>query len=70
VKMKYRDYEIDLEQVEPEKWKAHIRRIDGRPISTTPYGPDSVPVISTLQFYDKDSALKEAKKMIENGHMH
>jgi len=67
--MKHGDYEIDPEQVEPGKWKAHIRRIDGRPISTAPYGPDAFPVIRTMQCYDKETALKEAKTMIERGHM-
>jgi hypothetical protein len=67
--MKYGGYDIDIEQVEPGKWRAHIRRTDGNPISTAPFGPDAVPVLSTMAFYDKEAALSEAKSMIEKGHM-
>jgi hypothetical protein len=48
---------------------AHIRRTDGKPISTAPYRPEAVPVLSTMQFYDKEAALSEAKAMINRGAM-
>ncbi len=67
--MQLLDYEIDVEQVEPGKWKAHIRRIDGRAITTAPYGPDASPVLTTMAFYTREDALAEAKVMIQNGHM-
>jgi hypothetical protein len=46
--MVYGDYRIDLEEVGSGKWKAHIRRTDGKPISTAPYGSDSLPTLSTM----------------------
>jgi hypothetical protein len=35
----YGDYIIDTDQETAGRWKSHIRRRDGRPISTAPYGP-------------------------------
>jgi hypothetical protein len=32
-------YKIDVEEGPIGQWKAHIRRLDGKPISTAPYGP-------------------------------
>jgi hypothetical protein len=68
-KMIYREYEITLEQVQSETWRADIRRSDGRPISTAPYGSDDISVLSTKAFYSKEDALQAAKDLIDKGHM-
>jgi hypothetical protein len=67
--MVYGAYEIKVEQVQPGSWKAHIRRLDGQPISTAPYGPDEIPILSTNAFYSAEDALQAAKDLIDRGHM-
>jgi hypothetical protein len=65
----YKAYEIDVVEETAGQWKAHIRRTDGKPISTAPYGSASIPVLSTKLFYSADAAIKEAKMMIDHGAM-
>lgn len=65
----YGAYFIEIDEEKAGQWKAHIRRRDGRPISTAPYGPDAIPVLSTMAFSDRDGAIAEAKAMIDRGHM-
>jgi hypothetical protein len=62
--MRYRAYQIDLEEEEAGQWVARIRRIDGKPISTAPYGPKELPVLITMRFSDQQYALNEAKSLI------
>lgn len=64
----YKGYEIELREESPGQWKAHIRRADGKLISTAPFGP-TVPVISTMDFHSSDDALREAKIAIDAGGM-
>ena len=65
----YKSYEIDLRQESPGQWKAHIRRTDGKPINTDPYGAANIPVLSTMLFHSAEAAIAEAKAMIDRGHM-
>lgn len=69
IAMIYGVYEVDIEQVQPGSWKAHIRRSDGKPISTAPFGSDNIAVLSTKTFYSKEDALQSAKDLIDRGHM-
>jgi hypothetical protein len=66
--MKYGEYDIQINEDGPGRFKAVLRRLDGASISTEPYGP-IVPVLTTLAFLDRDAAIKEAKCMIDGGGM-
>jgi len=66
--MNYKSYSIETVEDPPGEWKAHIRRLDGQPISTEPYGP-KVPVLVTHAFFSAEAALKEAKTAIDGGGM-
>jgi hypothetical protein len=64
----YKSYSIEVIEDPPGQWKAHIRRQDGKPISTEPYGP-TVPVLVTMAFFSANAAADEAKRAIDGGGM-
>lgn len=65
----YGAYIIEIEEEKKGQWKAHIRRRDGKPISTAPYGSDHISVLSTKTHFSEEKAVDEAKAMIDRGHM-
>jgi hypothetical protein len=66
--MKYRDFLIETYDTHHTGWRAKITRLDGRPIKTFPLGQE-FPFIETMIFADADDALKEAKKLVDDGGM-
>jgi hypothetical protein len=66
--MNYKSYLIEIVEVPPGQWRAHIRRQDNQPISTEPYGP-KMAVLVTNAFFSAGAALDEAKRAIDGGGM-
>lgn len=65
--MLYKDFDIEVIEDEPGKFKAVIRRPDGRLVrSAVPLGP-SVPVITTHVYFSRDNAIAQAKQSIDAG---
>jgi hypothetical protein len=70
----YKDFDIEVIEDEPGKFKAAIRRPDGRSVrsavpsvrSAVPLGPE-VPVITTHLYFSAEDAMTQAKKSIDAG---
>jgi hypothetical protein len=63
----YKDFDIEVVEDEPGKFKAAIRRPDGLPVrSAVPLGPE-VPVITTHLYFSREDALAQAKRSIDAG---
>jgi hypothetical protein len=62
----YKRYSIEAVEDRPGQWKAHIRRLDGEPISPQPNGLPG-PVVVTHAFPSAEAAIKEAKTAIDHG---
>jgi hypothetical protein len=67
--MQYGDYIITTHQEKPGQWKAHVRRADGKEITTEPYGPSCLQYLSTKTYFSEKGATEEAKAMIDGGGM-
>lgn len=48
------------------QWKAHIRRLDGKPIAPQPNGLPG-PLVVTQAFSSPEAAMQEAKDTIDHG---
>ena len=65
--MLYKDFDIEVIEDEPGKFKAAIRRPDSRLVrSAVPLGPE-VPVITTHLYFSREDALAQAKRSIDAG---
>ncbi len=64
----FREYEIELVEDEQDQanWKAHIRRHDGKLISTQPGGKPGSMIVSN-SYPSSETAFKEAKRVIAAG---
>jgi hypothetical protein len=63
----YNGFDIEAIEDEPGKFKAAIRRPDGRSVRTAvPLGPE-VPVITTHLYFSAEDAMTQAKKSIDVG---
>jgi len=66
----YKSYSIEPRELLPGRWRAYVRRLDGRKITNrVPSAEANVIPTAGLDSFSPEAAVTAAKEMIDNGSM-
>jgi len=67
----YKDYLIEPLETSPSRWRARVRRIDGRKIKNFIKNneAESITMDAGMEYFSVDAAVASAKEIIDGGGM-